>query len=862
MLTNIAYISQSCRSIHFSPKSLTGFSAWYYPRLDISIPFSTTHKPDCENLSTIGGSEHTTIPKPAATTTYPCTILATHQDDGSQDPTSSPKFSNQNTNLGRAGLDGARIRETPTHIQKKLDPLCSNRTSVDRPLVRVFFNRISVDGPLVRRFPAESATLRSEDLEPEVIVKKIHCPPTIINEAENGIEKPIPAIQMAASSMKDPHRLPHPASSSQEQLEVGKETSIFHRTRGPRREVKPWREVPLRPSQSSRLDRSGNSLDDLSLTWCVQFAMMVSRECSLQPWQKRSNLIWPRLITPDMDDMTIRQAWSKFPVKRRDTAWQDFMLWALQHSPERALKVLDFTISHGIPTIPRYVVGDCLDYLVAFYLKELKLGDSLKLDRILRMICKFIRDGGLKEGGHLSMIHQRIPYLVSTCCRDDQARYFWDVLVQYNVDLTPWTLLHFLGRFSEMADLSRSMEAIRRVVRNPISRRSWHIQYGCAKLLRTRFDEESGLDLQKRIWTELRQLGIPSSIDMYNAMIQNCVVADDYETALVVYDGARKDRVQPNLSTYYNLLGGLKQGWGMEVLDMVIRDVEADGLLLENDHMICRILCASTRVDFPELLQLYGRYYDLSPLYDFGFIKPEQFDLEHIVTSRAPPSLAVAIMLTVYISQTPNSDVIVALYNQYCALSREGNLHAIAMAETDYVPNAFIQAFGRHTESIELCTTVIEAMLRPTAPSPSADLPTAKVSPPTVISWTLLAQTFCRHGQMVAAEKVISMMIERGVEPNYVTWGVLIFGHAAAQNIDGVMDAVKRMQAAGIPINDLVIRALGMYHDQALLLELLNDAIQAELEPDLDPPFDDLRPREDAERISQEKSYMMSPLHL
>lgn len=753
------------------------------------------------------------------------------------------------------------------------DAVCENRIRIEKIVTKTEIERVVT----------QSDTLKRKNLRPRVVHKKVEPLPLISMEVGDCIEKiqdhtriqkqkvvlrspiqsqrkpllskarmtfidedaeitkPKEALSQNDSLLKSPIRLIrkiflwspwkhsdsfYPSSNGEKELDVGKIQPIFDRSRVPDRGTSCcWRELHLRTFRYPDVDKPRTSLDGFSLAWSTRYAVIVRGIWSLKPWKDFSNLKWQRLITLDMDSKAILQAWSELPVEELDETWREFMLWALQHSHGRALMVLDVAISDGVPYISRYILRDCLDYLAVFYLKGVKSRDSLTFDRILRLIRKFIRESGFAARGASAIIDNRTLSRVANRCKKGQVQTLWDSLVKHDTRPRPWTLLHFLAKFVKMTDMSRSMVALRRVIQLSISKTSWDVQFGCANILRGRFDSESWFDGQTQLWNQLLQMGIPPSIDMYNAMIYNCVLADEYDTALTLYGKAWEENLRPNILTYDNLLQGLKRGWSFDVLDLVARDAEADGTLFESDYLVCRLLSASTRLDFPKLLQLYGRYYDPTPLYDFGFIKPGQFLLDPVTVSRPPSSVAVTIMLNAYINQNPISNEVVDLYDRYCALGREWNPHAIAMAGGDWVPNAFIRAFGRRSETVELCTSVIRAMLSP-PPPPPLSIDTVEVKPPTIISWTLLVQAFCRHGQMIAAEKVMSMMRKRGVKPNPMTWSILIFGHAAAQDIDGAVGAVRRMEAHGFPVTDYIVAALGMYRDRNRMLEALNDATE------------------------------------
>jgi pentatricopeptide repeat protein len=760
----------------------------------------------------------------------------------------------------------AHIEKTPDPVPSRKSPAAALPTQGKRGLLKV--NQLETpdssragklavhaSSALVERGLSASGSAKEE---PYTLIRKHYAArppnffrsvfrgstPAVMTESSDLIEmhvihekSPLPKI---CATTTDNHvrivksKLPLATQFSEPEIQreqsIGEIRPIFHQTRGPKRETSHWKKTHLRACRFPDVDRPRASLDKFSLTWSTRYAVIADRKWSLESSPKVAKLIWQSLVSLNMDSKAIHQAWSKFPAEQQDEVWCDFMLWALQHSPERALKVLEVAISDGIPNIPRYILGNCLDYLVAFYLESLKSVDPVKLDRIVKLTCNFVYNSGF-QGGHSSYLDQRILYLVLTCCKNAQAQYLWDLLVRHGIELTSWTLFHFLGKFAKIGDMSRSMEALRRVLQTPVSRTSLDVQYGCVTLLRARFDGEHWYAAQTYVWTQLLQMDIPPSIHTYNAMIHNCLEADDYKTALTMYAKAREDNLTPDTSTYHSLLEGVRQGWDLDVLNLVICDAEADGKLPESDFLICDILSAAIQLEFPKLLQLYGRYYDLAPLSDFGLIEPGQVGLDANRTSRQPWSLAVAIILMAYIKQNLTSNAVIGLYERYCTLGREFHPHAIEMASTDYVSNAFIQAFGQRYETLELCTVVIGAMLHPRPPPVYRfePLPGVEVAPPTIITWSLLLQAFCRHGQMLAAEKVMTMMGDRGVEPNHMMWSILIYGHAAAQDINSALGAVKRMEAASFPVNNYIVTALGMFRDRNRLLQVLDYAAKADL---------------------------------
>lgn len=99
-----------------------------------------------------------------------------------------------------------------------------------------------------------------------------------------------------------------------------------------------------------------------------------------------------------------------------------------------------------------------------------------------------------------------------------------------------------------------------------------------------------------------------------------------------------------------------------------------------------------------------------------------------------------------------------------------------------------------------------------------APQPTILVPPkPDLYTWSILLKIFMAQEQPRAAEKVLEMMRDRGIEPNIVTWGTLAQGYASLQDTNGVVDALARMEAAGIKPDACAMNALNRIIDRTKL---------------------------------------------
>ena len=628
----------------------------------------------------------------------------------------------------------------------------------------------------------------------------------------------------------------YPADGDEKIAYVDKMQSIKSRPGPANVSFCPYLRLDLRTIQHSDGDNSTDDPDKFLLTWKIRYAIIVRGMWNLRPLKGFSNVNWQSLITPDMDGKAILEACSKISDKEPVVIWREFMLWALRHNPERALKVLDLTISERLFYIPRYALVDCLAYLAAFYLqgrlkgrlerrlkrdpRRSKPRDLSKYDQILRLTCTLIQDPQFREGRAPAFFDGGTLDLVVGHGKGHNVRTLWDIFLTHDVKLRRCTLYLFVRKFEQWGDRVRAIDVLLKLYQKSLRMSAIQIEKKVLGYLYVRPDGENWFEIQAQVWDRLLRSGMRLTLKMYTAMVKSCMEADQCDAAVIVYRQARDRNLVPRANMYIYLLDGVERGWGSDVLDLVIRDADTDGVLRACHNVVYKILLAKSGLDFPELLEFYGRYYNFAPLYTFGIIQRGQLLPKPSVWSRQPSARALGAMLHHVINQHPTSPEVLGLYNNYHALLREGNFYARRLAVFDYVSNSFIWAFGKRPETLNLCTIVLRAMLIPH--------PYAKIQQPTVVSWTLLLQSFCRHKQMVAAEKVLTMMRDRGVEPDENTWSALILGYSAAQDIDGAMSAVKRMEAAGLPLNNRVVEGLAVYRDREKMLELLDDAIKAD----------------------------------
>lgn len=606
------------------------------------------------------------------------------------------------------------------------------------------------------------------------------------------------------------------------------------RLKGPKTEIQRQKLVCLRSFQSptsTTTGQVGSYLDKSISSWHTRYAIIGQQRQTLVIDRTGPRLVWHQLVTFKMDADAIFQLWSKFHARYRKMIWQNFMLWALQHSPVRALKVLEVTISRSFPVIPRYIVEDCLDLLAAIFLEGFKPPSSFKLEKLFHLTCGFAEASRTGEK-HLSSITQRIIYLILLNGNNDQVQQLHDVLVRQQIKLHHHTLLHFLKRFTKMKNLPQCMRVLREISCSGVDLASDAVQSGCVSLLRTRFGGDDWHRIQSRVLTQLLEMGIPPQSFVYNVAILNSVDAADFETALDIYDSARESKIKPDAITYSILLKVVRRTGDVDILRMIIRDAEANGSLLDDERLVCDVLWACLELEyrhdwrsiFSNLVQVYAKFCDINPLQDLGLI--ENCELHTTSQLQVPSSRILGVVLIAYILQNQFSDKVVDLYQRYRQLVEQGHPQVAPLIETDHIANSFIMAFGRRSQTVEICTAVVRDMMSLAHEEVSASLCSLHVAAaaPSIITWSVLLKAFSRHGQMLAAEKVLSMMRDRGLQPNQITWSFLVTGYAKSQNVASTVDVIKRMEKEGFPIDDYSLKGIGMLKDQQRLMNALDRA--------------------------------------
>ncbi|KAL2042284.1 hypothetical protein N7G274_004772 [Stereocaulon virgatum] len=500
--------------------------------------------------------------------------------------------------------------------------------------------------------------------------------------------------------------------------------------------------------------------------------------------------------------------------------WQDTILWCLQNSPLRALRFLLSTIEGPKFRPPRYMVEDCLLFLSLHYLHEVPKCGSYAIYALRRLINSFVKGVRAEDIRTYSVPHSLLRLLLRHS-NAVQALWLYKLLVFNRIRLLPNTMLHFLAKFVDLNESGMAMEVLARICVSGIPLSKDQVQSACVRLLRAHWDVEGPHVIRSKILTQMLKMGIKPNTQMYNVIILNMVEAHDFDAAWQTYDMGKQNKRVTDSITYGVLLKGAKLSGNAGILDLVIREANEDPEKFQDIRLVSDILNTihffSHGDPFPSMFDFYKQHCDLRPLEELGFCGPKtKPPASTNVVGATPDKYILGQMIGAWIQRHRASDGLIHTYHLYHDLVRQNHPLIAPLAQEDYVSNAFLLAFGNRLETLQHSTTVIKHMLE--AP-PSPDQPRYAI--PTVRTWSILVANYFRHNQRLAGEKVVSMMYERNLQPDKVTWNTLVNGYSGLQDIEAAIGAVKGMTTAGHVVDSHTVAGLGRLWNRHGLLDAL-----------------------------------------
>ena len=575
-----------------------------------------------------------------------------------------------------------------------------------------------------------------------------------------------------------------------------------------------WPSAWIRPQDLGKKEdaSTGPNLFHLDSSWTSKYHSMLDtgKRPSLKFSLKVARGVKPlfgRLLGGRVGIKSMHLAWMHVQPQYQSRLWQDLMLFCLQHSPKKALLLL-LASTKGYNLRPaRHVVADCLHHVARYYLYKVSNPDPWALSAILHVVKKFV------DCGHAGQLVQSVPeqvsFLLLKHCSDQQVSSLLEHFTKERVKLHANTLLHALARSLDAGNVRLSLQMLKAVSESGLGTHRDQVQSACVRLITSQFGVPNQFAIQMRILNEILEMEIHPGIPFYNAILLNAVEAEQLSFAFELYEIAISNGFRPDSTSYRIILGACIRHNELGRCRRLVNEIENNVDLLKDPGLTSTLFHAVTkyvRPAYPFMVSVYRRHWDVRPLVELGLLHLNEEGVDAHGANRVqwPSPITISQILCAYIQMQRKTDDLFELYNRYHRQVETNHPLISLVANTDHVSNAFLLALGRSSSTLIHCPVIVRDMLDDSrsqrlSNKPEQAYPAA--SPPTARTWSILAASYFQHGQRRAAEKVLELMQERGIQRDQVTWETIVQGYASLQDVKRTVEAAAEMQVAGFKLN-------------------------------------------------------------
>jgi pentatricopeptide repeat protein len=544
--------------------------------------------------------------------------------------------------------------------------------------------------------------------------------------------------------------------------------------------------------------------------------------------------------------------WKQLDSHDREYLWPKLLIKVARESPHRLLKLLGGTWVAPYP--PRQLVSDAIDYIIFYYLDNLQPSEESHTTAV--SLYKAIK-GLLLQGplDYVQLSRHSIYILTRHLAKQQYVADCYHFLNQIGNPLTVHTLSHFVAdlivepRYGNLA-----YDIFTRIGNMNPDFNFQSLQSLCTTVLLHSSSEMQVSHSEK--FEYMLKCGLKPNIITYNVLLLKLLKAGDTEASWEIFQMMKENGPEPDVYTMSTLLNDAKLRRDTTSVSEILKYANDKGLRsvhITNDalhmttllmerarsHEVKRAAAAGEhprpqkRTSFEVMLPYYCKHFNFKPLahllpglsttypelIDQGALSPENIDsVETIDAERLrkvdPDNASLVIMITALLKDYHDPDTPKWFYEHFKNLiqARDPLVTRLASANNGsyaaLLYNSILMALGRHASNIPLCLQILGEMSAPKTSLDSLQGESLKhssinepslVPKPTSYTWGIFTDMFMEHRQPRAAEKVISMMRERGIQPTKMNWAVLLKGYAKLQDTRAVVDTLDRSERGGFP---------------------------------------------------------------
>jgi pentatricopeptide repeat protein len=566
---------------------------------------------------------------------------------------------------------------------------------------------------------------------------------------------------------------------------------------------------------------------------------------------------------------SLREAWNKLSEKQRARLWPELVIATLRDNPAAAMKVLVGTYTEPYPQCIAF--SQTLNYLIHFYLGYEVPSKDIAVLELFEALSWLFQNS---PADHIQLSQSSIFLLLNHLPNAETIAKLFHTLDNYKHPLHHNTLMHFADRLAKAGGKHRDhafdvMEIIGGMQ---------HVDFNTNKMMslcttllmasgqdlrvHTRppfvLDQETPVHIAKYNHTEvfeyMLKCGMKPNIITYNVLIFKTMAARE-PGGWEIYNLMKENDIEPDAYTYSILLNDAKSRNDLDAVRHITtavreRSLWCEHILADSLHTMYLSHERGHRMEigrakreqrqpnhgnatvFEKMLPVYCDYFELEPL---AHLIPGLEDLYRHITKMeyqppkqkhlfTPTPHVFVIMLSSLLKSFSDPDTPKIFYDHFSKLVQENDPLVARIATKSefhfrHIYNLVLFAFGQHMSAIPQCMRVIGDMSAKDPKSVDGEVLPLRPAKPDVSTWSVMVTILGKHRQNRAAEKVIEMMRQRGIEPNTYTWHSLLAGYTGIQETRMSMDVLKRLHEAGYEIDEHMWTALRQLRDRRALIE-------------------------------------------
>lgn len=519
-----------------------------------------------------------------------------------------------------------------------------------------------------------------------------------------------------------------------------------------------------------------------------------------------------------------QELWGAYGEHAKGRQWPLVALYILRNCP---VLIPDFLIgTNSAPYPPFSMVSDCMLYL-HYHHKE--VDPNARQAALLQCMDP--------ERWPVVLLPQRGVRMYVMHAGQQNAYRAMDIMRLRDSQVSAYTLLAFMNVCTRAGDVDRALECLRAIALaedgQGLSMNSEAILRHCCKLLE--LDEvvdEKGVRNFK-ILPQVLKLGVTPCLEMMNVVLSNAFDTGDPHLGLDMLEYMKEQGMAFSSYTYVILLTDAVARHDRDRVDALLQDINLHPELKDNRFIASKVFHShyvfgakdAYRSDNPgrhlmDLLDVYCRYYDPTPLKDLGII-PERFNTMDIPQEEQPSKIVLMIMIAAYLRCNPRHVATMRLYKRFRELVAQRHPIIAPLVQLPQVYNEFVISFRPYGADLKDCVSIVENMI--CAEPFEIDDTVIYPAKPNDYTWNTLMSVFVAHRDVDGVASVREIMQQSGVKFSEVTWATIINGTVRSQDIPSTVAALKEMDETGFAPDNFTVKALRLAHDP----ERLQAAIEA-----------------------------------